>query len=279
MYKSFGLPAWGAKHHRLKEGFARWTPDGWVITNGATWENSSWHGKSGMDFKTELEARNKAPQEEYFRKLVTLQCLADVVDGDPSSISDEEKDVLHGERLWRSLSLVSLELLFQTEPEVQRTFERKGEGLIETKCEKYLKKSEEVHPDEQISFNEDDGIIIIPASSHGFVDGNIIVVESVAPGKQLNFIADGFADFELPENIPAKQYNLACEVCTVSSKQTPLMVQIGESGPMKQIKIPYTVGEWQFTKGIKVDLEPGTVLKFSRPKGSLGVSIKKFVLR
>ena len=126
MLRSFGLPCWGAKHHRHKDGFARWTPDGWIIRNGATWENSSWLGKTGLDFKTELEARNKAPQEEYFKKLVTLQCLADVIDGDPSLIPDEEKDVLHGERLWRSLSLVSLELLFQTEPEVKRTFERKG---------------------------------------------------------------------------------------------------------------------------------------------------------
>jgi hypothetical protein len=151
--------------------------------------------------------------------------------------------------------------------------------LTETKCEKYLKKFEEDPPDTDISFNEDDGVIIIPASKHGFADGNILLIESITTGKQLNFMADGVAEYELPENIPAKEYTLACEVCTVSSKQTNLMVQIGESGPNKQIKVPYTLGEWQFTKGIKVDLEPSMVLKFSRPKGSLGISIKKFVLR
>ena len=82
------------------------------------------------------------------------------------------------------------------------------------------KKFEEDPPDVDTSFNEDDGIIIIPASKHGFADGNILLVESVTAGKQLNFMADGVADYEVPESIPAKQYSLACEVCTVSSKQT-----------------------------------------------------------
>mmetsp|Transcript_25113 Transcript_25113/g.41177 ORF Transcript_25113/g.41177 Transcript_25113/m.41177 type:complete len:733 (+) Transcript_25113:141-2339(+) len=277
MLKSFGLPAWGAKHHGRKEGFVHWTPDGWVTKNGAEWDNCNWMDKSGMDFKTELEARNKAPQEEYFKKLVSLQCLADVVDGDPSSVPDYEKDALHGDRLWRSLSIVSMELLFQTEPEVKRTFERKGQGLVTTKGEKYLKKFEDDAPDAEVSFK--DGILIIPASRHEFSDGNILVIESNSAGKQFNFVADGVVDYEMPEDIPSKTYSLALEVCTVSSKQTPLSVKVGEDGEQKQIKIPYTVGEWQFTKAIKVDLEPGKTLKFMRPKGSLGLAIKKLVLR
>jgi hypothetical protein len=276
--KSFGIPTWGSKYRR-KEGFTRWTPEGWAEMNGANWETAEWNGKSGKDFKTEVEARNKAPQEEYFKKLVTLQCLADVVDGDPSLIPDYEKDAMHGERLWRSLSIVSMELLFQTEPEVQRTFERKGEGLVKTKCEKYLEKYEKDAPDAEISFDQDKGILLIPASRHGFSDGNILLIDSYTGGKQLNFIADGVAEYELPEIIPAKKYSLAAEVCTVSSSQTPLSVQVGEDGEKKEIKVPYTVGEYEFTKTIKIDLSPGDTLRFSRPKGSLGVAIKKFILR
>jgi hypothetical protein len=276
--KSFGLPTWGTKHRR-KEGYTRWTPGGWVALNGAEWENCTWLGKTGKDFKTELEARNKAPPEEYFKKLATLQCLADVEDGDPSTIPDEEKDVLHPERMWRSLSIVSLDLLFQTEPEIKRTFERKGQGLVVTKVEKYLEKFENDAPDAEISFQEDEGIIVIPASQHEFADGNLLVIESSTGGKQLNFLADGIADYILPDNIPSKTYMLACEVCTVSAKQTPLSVQIGEEGDKKVIKVPYTIGEWQFSKAIKVDLGPGMTLKFSRPQGSLGLAVKKFVLR
>ena len=278
LLKSFGLPTWGTKYRR-KDGFTRWTPEGWAEMNGASWETGEWNGKSGKDFKTEVEARNKAPQEEYFKKLVTLQCLADVVDGDPSAIPDYEKDAMHGERLWRSLSVVSMELLFQTEAEVKRSFERKGDGLVKTKCEKYLEKYEKDEPDAEVSFDEDKGIIIIPASRHGFADGNILVIDSYSSGKQLNFIADGVVEYELPDNIPAKKYSLAAEACTVSSKQTPLQVQVGEDGEKKDIKVPYTTGEYEFTKTIKIDLKPGDTLRFSRPKGSLGVAIKKFILR
>lgn len=247
--------------------------------NGADWETAEWNGKSGKDFKTEVEARNKAPQEEYFKKLVALQCLADVVDGDPSSIPDYEKDAMHGDRLWRSLSVVSMELLFQTEPEVKRTFERKGVGLAKTKCEKYLDKYEKDAPEAEIGYKEEDGILMIPASRHEFSDGNLVVIESYTGGKQLNFVADGIVEYELPANMPAKKYSLACEVCTVSSSQTPLFVQIGEEGEKKEIKIPYTIGEWEFSKAVKIELKPGDVLRFSRQKGSLGLAVKKFVLR
>jgi hypothetical protein len=278
MLKSFGLPTWGSKYRR-KEGFTRWTPEGWKEMNGADWETAEWNGKSGKDFKTEVEARNKAPQEEYFKKLVTLQCLADVVDGDPSAIPDYEKDAMHGERLWRSLSVVSMELLFQTEPEVMRTFERKGQGLAITKCEKYLEKYEKDTPEAEIEYKEEDGILIIPPSRHGFKEGHAVVIESYTGGKQLNFVADGIVEFELPEHIPAKKFSLACEVCTVSSNQTPFYVQVGEEGEKKEIKIPYTVGEWEFSKAVKIELKSGDVLRFTRPKGSLGLAVKKFVLR
>lgn len=247
--------------------------------NGASWETAEWNGKSGKDFKTEIEARNKAPQEEYFKKLVTLQCLADVVDGDPSAISDYEKDSMHGERLWRSLSIVSMELLFQTDPEVKRTFERKGEGLVKTKCEKYLEKYERDAPEAEIAYKSDDGLLIIPASRHEFSDGNIVVIESYSGGKQFNFVADGIVEYELPDNLPEKKYTLSCEVCTVSSSQTPLFVQIGEGGEKKEIKIPYTIGDWEFSKSIKMELKPGDVLRFSRPNGSFGLAVKKYVLR
>jgi hypothetical protein len=276
--KSFGLPTWGSKYRR-KEGFTRWTPEGWKEMNGASWETAEWNGKSGKDFQTEVEARNKAPQEEYFKKLVTLQCLADVVDGDPSAIPEYEKDTMHGERLWRSLSVVSMELLFQTEPEVKRTFERKGQGLTKTKCEKYLEKYEKDTPEPEIEFKEDDGIVIIPTSRHGFKEGHNVVIESYTGGKQLNFVADGMVEYELPENIPAKKFSLACEVCTVSSSQTPLFVEVGEEGEKMEIKIPYTAGGWEFSKAVKIELKPGDVLRFSRPKGSLGLAIKKIVLR
>eukprot|EP00529_Nitzschia_sp_RCC80_P004407 CAMPEP_0113484376 /NCGR_PEP_ID=MMETSP0014_2-20120614/23929_1 /TAXON_ID=2857 /ORGANISM="Nitzschia sp." /LENGTH=903 /DNA_ID=CAMNT_0000377975 /DNA_START=243 /DNA_END=2954 /DNA_ORIENTATION=+ /assembly_acc=CAM_ASM_000159 len=276
LLKSFGLPSWGTKHRR-KEGFTMWTHDGWEAMNGADWETATWQGKSGTDFKTEIEARNKAPPEEYFKKLVTLQCLADVIDeGDPSDIPDYELDVLHPNRLWRSMSVVSLQLLFQTEPEVERTFERKGRGLVETRCQKYLKKFELDAADNDIFCDPDIGFVTIPASRHGFTDGNIIVVESYDGGKQFNFIADGAAEYDFPEDAPeTKKYKVTVEVCTVSSKQTPLTISVGAR--RTPIKVPYTKGVWKFTDPVEMEIPQGAVLKVQRSKGSLGVAIKQFV--
>ena len=276
LLKSFGLPSWGTKHRR-KEGFTMWTHDGWEAMNGADWETATWQGKSGTDFKTEIEARNKAPPEEYFKKLVTLQCLADVVDeGDPSDIPDYELDVLHPNRLWRSMSIVSLQLLFQTEPEVERTFERKGRGLVETKCQKYLKKFELDAPDKEIFCDPDSGFVTIPASRHGFTDGNIIVVESYDGGKQFNFIADGVAEYDFPDEAPeTKKYKVTVEVCTVSSKQTPLVLSVGAR--RTPIKVPYTKGVWKFTDPVEMEIPQGEVLKVQRSKGSLGIAIKQFI--
>lgn len=273
--KSFGIPAWGTKFRR-KEGYTRWTPDGWVALNGADWENCYWQGKTGKDFKTEVEARNKAPQDEYFKRLVTLQCLSDIVDGEPNSIPDNEKDVLHPDRTWRSMSIVSMELLFQAEPEVKRTFERSGKGLVTTNCEKYLHKFQENKHDDSISYRN--GVLTIPSSQHNFKDGNTVVVESFQGKKQLNFIAGGAVEYDTPDSVPSKEYTLICEVCTVSSQQVPLVLKVGDDdNKTVDVKIPLTHGEWQKTQGVKVEIEGGSTLRFSRSTNALGLAIKEFV--
>lgn len=281
MLKSFGLPSWGTKFRR-KEGFTRWTPNGWEALNGADWDAGSWRGKTGRDFKMETEARNKAPPQEYFKRLVTLQCLADIIDGDPNSIPEGEKDVLHPNRMWRSMSIVSMDLLFQTDPEVVRTFDRTGEGLVWTNCEKYLEKYQNDAPDKEIKYNKARGELVIPASRHGYCNGgNVIVVDSFEGTKQLNFTSGGIVEYELPDNFPSKRYHLICEVCTVSSQQTPLFVQIGDDHDATpyEIKIPYTQGEWQCTVGIAVKVEGGSTIKISRQKGAMGLAIKQLVLK
>jgi len=277
IWKSFGLPSWGSKYGR-KEGFTIWTPDGWKTMNGASWKTDSWQGKTAKDFKTESEARNKAPEEEYFQKLVTLQCLADILDGDPNSIPKGEKDVLHPDRMWRSMAIVSMELLFQTEPEVPRTFHRSGEGFVVTHSEKYLEKYHEDNPDDEIAYDDTSGKLIIPANNYDSFGGSVVFNESYAEGKQVNFVANGFVEYAIPDDIPNRLYTLNLEVCTVSSKQKPLTAVVADDDEKTyNIQIPYTEGRWQYTDGHPVKLERGTTIRFSRPNGSVGVAIKKFV--
>ena len=46
-----------------------------------------------------------------------------------------------------------------------------------------------------------------------------------------------------------------------------------------EIAVPYTVGKWQQTKPVEVSLVKGkNVLRFARPDGSRGVTIKEFTL-
>ena len=274
--RSFGLPVWGAKGRKV-EGFCRWTPEGWEAMNGVKWDSCSWEGKTGQDFKLEIEARNKASSQEYWKKLVMLQALADLIDGDPNSIPDYEKDVLHPERLWRSLSIVSMELLFQTKPELQRSFERNGRNLVITRNEKYLEMYELDEPDSDISVK--DGIVTIPASRHGFQDGHISVIDSFNGGKQVNFLADGTVEYEMPQNVPKKKYSMKLEVCTVSAMQTPVTIEINDSDKsMLNVVIPYTMGVWDYTLPVEVELEQGSLIRLSRPKGSMGLALKRLIL-
>eukprot|EP00980_Cylindrotheca_fusiformis_P031746 scaffold26892_cov132-Cylindrotheca_fusiformis.AAC.6 len=278
--KSFGLPAWGTTYRR-QDGYTRWTSEGWEAMNGAEWETATWKGKAGKDFKIELEARNKAPPNEYFKKLVYLTCLADVVDGNPEAIPEEEKDVLHPERFWRSMSIVSMELLFATEPEVKRTFERKGEGLVVTNVEKYLEAYQADKPDKEIKVDADAGKVVIPASRHnGVAEGNLLVIASFHKGgQQLNFFADGQVEYDIPGDAPSKTYKVVLEVCTVSERQTPLvLMRTDDTDNRINIKVPYTVGTWQKTEPVEIEAGPGTVLRFIRAKNSLGLAIKKITL-
>ena len=278
--QSFGLPVWGTKYRR-KEGFTRWTPQGWECMNGADWETATWNGKAGKDFKMELESRNKAPPNEYFKKLVYLQCLADVIDpGNTMDIPKEERDVYHPERFWRSMSLVSLELLFQTESEVKRTFERKGESLVETKVEKYLKMYEADAPDKENKYDEDSGKITLYGSRHnGVAEGNVLTMASFKGGQQLNFVADGNVEYDIPEEAPEKTYKLVMEVNTVSNNKTPMtLVNLADDDKRIEIKLPYTLGMWKKTDPIEITAKGGDVLRFSRPKNALGVAIKKITL-
>jgi len=94
----------------------------------------------------------------------------------------------------------------------------------------------------------------------------------------LNFVADGAVEYEVPDEVPSKTYVLKCEVCTVSTKQVPLMVIVGDDSENAiEVPIPHTNGEWQDTDGVPINIEAGATIRFSRPKGSLGLAIKKFV--
>lgn len=272
--KAHGIPTWGCINGDV-EGFTRWTSSGWEPMMKSKWDDMEWEGIPGIDFKGELDARNTYSEEDYYSKLVLLECFANVMDGrhlHSNQESDKEKAILHPLHVWRSLSIIQKALMLN--PASPVSFERTGEGGIKTRLEKYLERFEIEEKDEKV--REKKGNLIVPCTTHGYTDGPIRVITSFKKGKQLNLLGGASTiEFDTPDEIEGKN-TLQLEVCTVHLKQNPLYLSIDE-GEKIPIEIPYTVGEWQKTKGIQVDLSGGEILRFSREKTSYGMAIKNLI--
>eukprot|EP00934_Nitzschia_sp_Nitz4_P000822 Nitzschia sp. Nitz4//scaffold75_size92586//60734//62470//NITZ4_004862-RA/size92586-processed-gene-0.46-mRNA-1//-1//CDS//3329557726//822//frame0 len=270
--KAFGTPTWGCKQPS-KNALTRWTPSGWVECNGAVWDECEWEGVSGIDFKGEADARAAFTPDDYYNKLVLLECLAEVMDNRRGEIPPEEKAILHPLRTWRSLSIIQKALLLESvSPE---KFVREGESPVRTKCEKYLMFYERDDPDTKVKVK--DGTTIIPAGLCGSNFGNVMVVTSFDGGKQVNFAGSGFVEYDLPGTLEAKTYKVSVEVNTVHLKQVETFL-VPEDGEPVPITIPYTQGSWEKTKPVEVTLGPDMTLTFKREKGNLGVAIRKVFL-
>jgi hypothetical protein len=269
---AFGIPTWGCKQPG-RVGMTRWTPAGWEAMLGADWDVCEWEGETGIDFKGEVDVRSAHTSEEYFQKLVLLECVAEVLEGRHGEIPEEEKTILHPNRLWRSLAIIQKALMLA--PCSPENFERKGRGGVKTNVEKYLEMYEKDEDDSETK--QKGGKVTIPAGAHGYNDGTMMLITSFSGGKQLNFISSGTVDFDLPDDIEDKEWNLTLEVCTVHLKQAPLMFSV-DLGEKISIEVPYTVGEWQKTKPIKVELSGGQAIRFQREGPCFGIAIKKIIL-
>jgi hypothetical protein len=272
--KAFGIPTWGCSQPKL-EAFIRWTPSGWLPMKGARWEECSHEGMSGIDFQAESSARAGHSSEDYYKQIVLLEALADMMDAKRGETpSESDKNMIHPMKLWRSLCTIQKALML--EAVTAESFERSGEGVVKTKVDKYLEIYENDEDDTEIT--NEDGIVTVPAAAHGFSSGNKMVIACMDGGKQLNFLADGVAEYEMPDDVEPRTYNLTLEVCTVHLKQTPLKVTVNDTEEL-DIEIPYTVGEWQKTKGVEVTLNgDGDIIRIARARPAFGMAIRRLVL-
>lgn len=270
--KAFGIPTWGCTQGG-KVGLTRWTANGWVACNGMSWDECEWEGVSGHDFKGEVDARVAVGEEEYYQKLVLLECLAEVMDARRGEIPDDERTILHPLRTWRSLSIIQKALML--EPASSDKFKREGNSPVKTNREKYLEIFERDEPDNQIKTKK--GKTTIPMGASGSQFGNLMMIASFKGGKQINFAGAGHVDFDMPEDLEPKVYKLTIEVNTVHLKQGPTSVCVDDGEPVP-IKIPYTVGEWKITDPVEIQLAGGHTLTFKREKGNLGLAIRRIYL-
>lgn len=261
---------------------SRWTPSGWVICLGAGFQYSSWsdnraNGKSrsGLDFEEETKARNNTPSNEYYTKMDLLECLAE-------SMGEIVQEDINPDKVWRSLSLVQRRFLAQQEPlhkqvDSRLRLQRKSIPINLSDC-----------PD------PNGRCFIIPATSFTNPPSqSLLVMPSFLGGDQLHIVHSkpymeddsGFVEYEIPAVIPAGSYNLSCRVVTVHRFQTTMELTVDNfdddndgTVDVQSIEVPYTVGKWEVTTSVRVQLKPGARLRFSRESPCHGLTIKEFLI-
>ena len=122
-----------------------------------------------------------------------------------------------------------------------------------------------------------DGVITIQSVSHSKPTGSHAAMRSYLGGLQL-YASGGFKAQYVIDAPHSGKYSLVARVATVHEGQRFVLSANGSSSLM-EVPVPYTVGMWQQSKPIELDLSKGrNTLQFAIKEGSRGVSIKDFTL-
>jgi hypothetical protein len=265
--RSFGIPT-VARPQTGHAALAHWTPDGWVINLGAGWGSPDSKGVmelSDTDFVLETQVRKHPPQH---MKALRAQWTGDVL-GEQKYVS--MKPGTGG--FWNVLSVYAkkaaaadaksapLAALGEDLGEANESAEVRARALVQATVTDADKKVI-VAPN---------GAITIPAAACGGAN----VLGSFSGGHQL-FSGGGTitCNVEVPR---AGKYALTARVSTV--QDNPKMQLVANTSAPVSIAIPYTIGKWAETPAAEVTLTQGkNTLRFTRPEGSRGLSIKEFIL-
>jgi len=211
-----------------------------------------------------------------------LECLADACK--EKTKTEEDTGFVSPNKMWRSLALMQRKLFAD---QVQNdSFQRNGTGVVISKIDRYIQNIDDQAPSLPFEVDETNGIVVIPAAS--FKDSNgkkhVRSHQSFGGGTQLHLIdGEGYVTYVIPDNITFdedKEYTLIARLSTVHLVQQNLKLEIC-SGEVYEIKIPYTIGEWQDTEPIQIKVDGLSTLKFYRRKSNdcFGLAIKDFTLR
>ena len=277
--QAFGIPVWGVKQEK-NVALSRWTPKGWelILANPPDWSTCHHNDRPGTDFFEEVQARSAVSEQEYYEKVILLECLADACK--EKIKKPEDSMFVHPSRVWRSLALCQRQIFSKLATE--ECYQRTGPSVVVTKLDKYL---EELDPNAPpLPFEvEKRGGVIIPAGSFQESSGpkHVKAVPSFGGGTQLHLLdAEAEVQYALPSNISFQEdkgYMLTATVCTVHMEQPLLHLEV-DGDETYQIEIPYTLGEWETTKPIQVRVGGLSSLKFYRKKSDacFGLAIKQF---
>eukprot|EP00534_Pseudo-nitzschia_fraudulenta_P003628 CAMPEP_0201121948 /NCGR_PEP_ID=MMETSP0850-20130426/5699_1 /ASSEMBLY_ACC=CAM_ASM_000622 /TAXON_ID=183588 /ORGANISM="Pseudo-nitzschia fraudulenta, Strain WWA7" /LENGTH=548 /DNA_ID=CAMNT_0047388515 /DNA_START=78 /DNA_END=1721 /DNA_ORIENTATION=- len=248
MCRAFGIPVWGFKQKPKNIGLTRWTPKGWMMNfqlPASDFETIYWKDRPGDDFLEETRARTAVSENEYYEKVILLECLADACK--EKIMTDEDIGYVDPDRMFRSLALIQRKILAD---QVQvDSFERTGPSVVISKIDKYIQNIDDHAP--PLPFETDsDSNILIPAASFEESNGkkNVRSHDSFEGENQIHLMnGEGYVTYKIPENVKfldLRYYTLSAKVSTVQVKQQKLQLDTNNGSSIHEIEIPYTLGEW-----------------------------------
>jgi len=266
--RSFGIPT-VARPQVAHGALAHWTPKGWVVNLGAGWGYPDAKGVLGLsdaDFLLETQVR-QSPVAHL--KALRAQWAGDAL-GEAKYVS--LKPGSGG--MWNLLAVYAkkaavagqaaapLAALGEELSEANESAEVRARALVKAT----------VTADDKKVLVASDGTITVPAAACSGAQ----VLGSFGGGHQL-FSGGGAITCEV-EVAQAGTYTLTALVVTVQDNPK-IKLSVGKAAPV-DLTIPYTVGRWEQTSPVTVALESGkNTLRFVRPDGSRGLSVKEFVLK
>lgn len=279
LLRSFGIPSWGVtqKGHAA---IGRWTPDGWVTNLGASFQWSWWDKdespRSGANFLLETQAR-KDP--DNFLTVLRAQWIS-IILGEPA----------YNDRAGNNGGYWSNFAHYQSRAIAAalkaRDLGAVGEDLGESNHSKqpdFIEKVELTSADKQTTVAAN-GVITIPAiafTTTAEKPSAFFAMTAADGAKRLHCSRDMIAEqhFEYTFEAPKPgSYTLTAGVVTVQSDQVLKLTANGSSEPV-EIKLPYTIGQWQDTPPITISLTQGkNTLRFTRPAGSRGLTMSHLTL-
>ena len=279
MLRAFGIPT-TARPQRGHAALVHWTPDGWVPCLGAGW-GSGWtktRYHRGLDFLANTQARSAG---EPFMLVKRAQWIGDVM-GEPRAFGLQSRTA---PEFWYGASLYIQKGVIENAK--AKTLAAVGQDIAEaneTKEKIEITKVTMTDKDRKVSI-DGKGVITIPATASTKPtksSGKIIFMDSVIGGKQLHYsrTGGGHQTFEYTIDAPAAgKYELTARVATPSWKQS-LFVTANDAEQPVEIALPHTVGLWDESKPVTIELIKGkNVLKFSRQGSVKGITIKDFKLK
>ena len=278
LLRAFGIPT-TARPQRGHAALVHWTPDGWVPCLGAGW-GSGWtktRYDKDLDFLATTQARAAGAA---FLQVKRAQWIGDVL-GEPRTFG-----FLSGSpSFWYGVSLHTQQAIIDAAQ--AKALDAVGQDIAEANETK-----EQVAIARVILTDEDRRVVVdgageitIPAAATSKPtksNGKILFLNSILGGKQLHYSRNGGAqDFEYAFDAPAAgRYALTARVVTPSWQQR-LLVMVNDAKTPVVVELPFTVGRWERTHPVEVELIAGrNLLRFAHGSDGFakGFSIRDFTL-